>query len=118
MAGHGTLNRLWLRTVRIASVVLAGLAIAALLGSAKHAMPMEREPQMRVLLHEGPKLLLRADKEHWMEVRGLGSGVRRLRRLQLEQSGGSVVAVLDGRRRRLSSTTVLTVQNDDPRGIW
>ncbi|MBL6881080.1 MAG: SpoIID/LytB domain-containing protein [Synechococcus sp. BS30m-G31] len=118
MARDGTLNRLWLRTVRIASVVLAGLATAALLGSAQHAMPMEREPQMRVLLHEGPKLLLRADKEQWMQVRGLGAGVRRLRRLQLEQSGGSVVAVLDGRRRRLSSATVLTVQNDDPRGIW
>ena len=118
MARGGTLNRLRLRMVRIASVVLAGFATAALFGSAQHAMPMEREPQMRVLLHEGPKLLLRADKTQWMQVRGLGGGVRRLRRLQLEQAGGSVVAVLDGNRRRLASGTVLTVQNDDPRGIW
>ena len=118
MARGGTLKRLRLRMVRIASVVLAGFATAALFGSAQHAMPMEREPQMRVLLNEGPKLLLRADKEQWMQVRGLGGGVRRLRRLQLEQAGGSVIAVLDGNRRRLASGTVLTVQNDDPRGIW
>ena len=118
MPRGGTLKRLWLRTVRIASVVLVGVATAALLCSARHAMPMEREPQMRVLLHEGPKLLVRADKAQWMQVRGLGGGVRRLRRLQLEQAGGSVVAVLDGTRRRLASSTVLTVQNDDPRGIW
>ena len=104
--------------VRIASVVLAGFATAAMLGSAQQAMPMEREPQMRVLLHEGPKLLLRADKAQWMQVRGFGGGVRRLQRLQLEEARGSVVAVLDGKRHRLASSTVLTVQNDDPRGIW
>ena len=118
MAGGGTLGGLWLRTVRIASVVLMGLAAASLLGSAPHVMPMEREPQMRVLLHEGPTLLLRSDREQWMQVRGLGVGVRRVRRLQLDQAGGSVVAVLDGERRRLSQGTVLTVHNDDPRGIW
>ena len=118
MARGGTLKCLRFRMVRIASVVLAGFATAALLGSAQLAMPMEREPQMRVLLHEGPKLLLRADKAQWMQVRGMGGGVQRLRRLQLEQTGGSVVAVLDGKRRRLSTSTVLTVQNDDPRGIW
>ena len=118
MARGGTLKSLRLHMVRIASVVLAGLATAALLGSAQQAMPMEREPQMRVLLHEGPKLLLRADKAQWMQVRGFGGGVRRLRRLRLEEARGSVVAVLDGKRHRLASSTVLTVQNDDPRGIW
>ena len=117
MARDGTLKSLRLQMVRIASVVLAGLATAALLGSAQQAMPMEREPQMRVLLHEGPKLLLRADKAQWMQVRGFGGGVRRLQRLQLEEARGSVVAVLDGKRHRLASSTVLTVQNDDPRGI-
>ena len=72
MARGGTLKSLRLHVVRCASVVLAGVATATLLGSAQQAMPMEREPQMRVLLHEGPKLLLRADKTQWMQVRGLG----------------------------------------------
>ncbi|BEV36711.1 SpoIID/LytB domain-containing protein [Synechococcus sp. M16CYN] len=120
MNGHGTLKRFQLFALRFASIVLVGLTTISLIGSAQRVMPMKLDPQMRVLLYEGPNLLLRADQQQWMQVHGLTGGVRRLRRLQLElsQVGSSVMADLDGERRRLFKNTVLTVENNDPRGIW
>ena len=60
----GTLGRLPQSLVRSGSVVaLAGLASLAMFSlAAPVAIPMVREPQMRVLLHEGKQVLLRADR--------------------------------------------------------
>ena len=72
---------------------------------------------MRVLLHEGQHLTLRADGALPMQVRGLPSGVRALQRLELRLGSGGLNVVIDGTRRWLAAGTALQVENDDPRGI-
>ena len=99
-------------------VASAGLASVALCTAAPEAITQVREPQMRVLLHEGDHVVLRADQTQLMTVRGLPGGTREIRRLQLRRQGGGLMAVMDGQTRRLGAGTLLTVQNNDPRGIW
>ena len=82
------------------------------------AQAIDRSPEMRVLLHEGPRLLLRADGDQSMLVRGLADGQRQVRRLELRQQAGGLLAVLDGHDQWVRSSTLLRVMNDDPRGIW
>ena len=82
------------------------------------AVPLGREPEMRVLLHEGPELTLRADTDVPLQVRGLPGGTRLLQRLELNLRGGGLEAELDGKRRRLSAGSLLQVTSPDPRGIW
>ena len=82
------------------------------------AVPLGREPEMRVLLHEGPTLTLRADADVPLQVRGLPGGTRQLRRLGLNLSSSGLEAELDGQRRRLSAGSLLQVTSPDPRGIW
>ena len=82
------------------------------------AVPLGREPEMRVLLHEGARLTLRADADVPMQVRGLPGGTRQLRRLALNLRGGGLEAELDGERSRLSAGSLLQVTSPDPRGIW
>ena len=76
------------------------------------------EPRMRVLLHEGPRLILRADGEQLMRVRGLPGGEGSWRRLEVSLRGGRLHLDCDGVERWLSGAAVLSVMNDDPRGIW
>ena len=99
-------------------VASAGLASVVLCTAAPEAITQVREPQMRVLLHEGDHVVLRADQTQLMTVRGLPGGTRQIRRLQLRRQGGGLMAVMDGQTRRLGAGTLLTVQNNDPRGIW
>ena len=82
------------------------------------AVPRMMEPRMRVLLHEGPRLILRADGEQLMRVRGLPGGKGRWRRLEVSLRGGRLHLDCDGVERWLSGAAVLSVMNDDPRGIW
>ena len=116
----GTLGRPPQSLVRSGSVIaLAGLASLAMFSLAVPvAIPMVREPQMRVLLHEGKQVLLRADRQSTMAIRGLPGGPQQARRLSISPLADGLAVVVDGARRRLSSHTVLTVENDDPRGIW
>ena len=69
-------------------VASAGLASVALCTAAPEAITQVREPQMRVLLHEGDHVVLRADQTQLMTVRGLPGGTREIRRLQLRRQGG------------------------------
>ena len=73
---------------------------------------------MRVLLHEGPRLVLRADGEQLMRVRGLPGGEASWRRLKVSLRGGRLRLDCDGDERWLAGGAVLSVMNDDPRGIW
>ena len=73
---------------------------------------------MRVLLHEGRHLILRADGEQRMRVRGLPGGEGSWRRLEVSLSGGRLRLDCDGDERWLAGGAVLSVMNDDPRGIW
>ena len=85
------------------AAALAGLAAVVMLPGA--AVTASREPQMRVLLKQAPRLTLRADGDEPMRVRGLSGAEQRLQRLELDQ-------------RQLSPGAVVRVDNDDPRGIW
>ena len=69
------------------------------------AVTASREPQMRVLLRQAPRLILRADGGEPMRVRGLSGSEQTLQRLELDQ-------------RQLAPGVVVRVENDDPRGIW
>ena len=82
------------------------------------AVPLGREPQMRVLVQEGQRLALRADGTQLFQVRGLPGGARPLRRLVLTLSGGALLAELDGKPQRLPAGSLLQVHSNDPRGIW
>ncbi|MGB1775743.1 MAG: SpoIID/LytB domain-containing protein [Synechococcus sp.] len=82
------------------------------------AQAADRSPQMRVLLHEGPELVLRADGDQAIQVLGLPGGRRDVRRLELHQQAGGLRATVDGRQLWLSQATLLTATNADPRGIW
>ena len=102
--------------------VIGAAALLGLVGlSLLHppvAVPRMMEPRMRVLLHEGPHLILRADGEQRMRVRGLPGGEGRWRRLEVSLRGGRLHLDCDGVERWLSGGAVLSVMNDDPRGIW
>lgn len=78
----------------------------------------DRSPQMRVLLHEGSQVVLRADGDQPIQLRGLPGGWREVRRLELHQQAGGLRAELDGRQLWLGQSTLLTATNADPRGIW
>ena len=85
------------------AAALTGLAAVVMLPGV--AVTAAREPQMRVLLKQGPRLILRADGDEPMRVRGLSGSEQRLQRLELDQ-------------RQLAPGVVVRVENDDPRGIW
>ena len=101
----------------IGAAALLGLAGLSLLHPPV-AVPRMAEPRMRVLLHEGPRLILRADGEQRMRVRGLPGGEGSWRRLEVSLSGGRLRLDADGDERWLAGGAVLSVMNDDPRGIW
>ncbi|WP_392351421.1 SpoIID/LytB domain-containing protein [Parasynechococcus sp.] len=107
MPAAAPFGSLVLRLVGVA-LVLQPLAVQA----------ADRSPQMRVLLHEGPRLLLRADGDQTIHIRGLPGGDRQVRRLELSRQDGGLQAVVDGRPLWLSSATLLRAANADPRGIW
>ena len=73
---------------------------------------------MKVLLSESSSIALRADGNQRLQVRGLPGGDQSLQRLRLQVRGTRLEAVLDGRAVSLPLGELLTVQNDDPRGIW
>merc|ERR1711991_549305 len=106
------------RPVRSAPVIGAA-ALLGLVGlSLLHppvAVPRMMEPRMRVLLHEGPRLIMRADGEQLMRVRGLPGGEGSWRRLEVSLSGGRLRLDCDGDERWLTGGAVLSVMNDDPR---
>ena len=85
------------------AAAVAGLAAVVMLPGV--AVTASREPQMRVLLKQAPRLMLRADGGEPMRVRGLSGAEQRLQRLELDH-------------RRLAPGAVVRVENDDPRGIW
>ena len=99
------------------SLVPHALGLALVLQSFA-GQAMDRSPEMRVLLHEGPRLLLRADGDQPIRVRGLAGGERRVRRLELRQQAGGLLARLDGQDQWVRGSTLLRVNNNDPRGIW
>ena len=103
--------------MRRASVVV-GLVLVAVIAPPPVALSRGREPQMRVLLLENTQLSLRADGAQPLRVRGLPGGERLSKRLQLSHQGRRLSATVDGRSMALAPSTLLTVQNDDPRGIW
>ena len=71
-----------------------------------------QEPQMRVLVAEGSQLLLRADADEPLRVRGLGRQERRLKRLKVQLRGGQLQLAGGG------VATSLLISSKDPRGIW
>ena len=103
--------------MRRASVVV-GLVLVAVIAPTPAALARGREPQMRVLLLENTQLSLRSDGAQPLQVQGLPGGERRPQRLQLSLQGTRLSANVDGRSMALRASTLLTVQNDDPRGIW
>ena len=103
--------------MRRASVVV-GLVLVAVIAPTPAALARGREPQMRVLLLENTRLSLRSDGAQPLRVQGLPGGERRPQRLQLSLQGTRLSANVDGRSMALRASTLLTVQNDDPRGIW
>ena len=117
LGSGGTLGRLLIFSVRRASVVV-GLVLVALIAPAPVALARGREPQMRVLLLENTQLSLRSDGAQPMWVQGLPGGERRPHRLRLSLQGTRLNASVDGHSMALAPNTLLTVQNDDPRGIW
>lgn len=104
--------------VRSAPVLVLGACVATSLIFPVAAVPLGREPQMRVLLQESPRLSLRADGNRFLQVHGLPGGTQRLRRLSLQLEAGRLMVELDGRRRSLPISSELRVTNQDPRGIW
>ncbi len=103
--------------MRRASVVV-GLVLVTVIAPTPAALARGREPQMRVLLLENTQLSLRSDGAQPLRVQGLPGGERRPQRLQLSLQGTRLSANVDGRSMALRASTLLTVQNDDPRGIW
>ena len=103
--------------MRRASVVV-GLVLVAVIAPTPAALARGREPQMRVLLLENTQLSLRSDGAQPLRVQGLPGGERRPQQLQLSLQGTRLSANVDGRSMALRASTLLTVQNDDPRGIW
>ncbi len=103
--------------MRRASVVV-GLVLVGVIAPTPAALARGREPQMRVLLLENTQLSLRSDGAQPLRVQGLPGGERRPQRLQLSLQGSRLSANVDGRSMALRASTLLTVQNDDPRGIW
>ena len=71
-----------------------------------------QEPQMRVLVAEGSQLLLRADADEPLRVRGLGRQERRLKRLKVQLRGDRLHLAGGG------VATSLRISSNDPRGIW
>ena len=71
-----------------------------------------QEPQMRVLVAEGSQLLLRADADEPLRVRGLGRQERQLKRLKVQLRGGRLHLAGGG------VATSLRISSNDPRGIW
>ena len=103
--------------MRRASVVV-GLVLVAVIAPTPAALARGREPQMRVLLLENTQLSLRSDGAQPLQVQGLPGGERRPQRLQLSLRGTRMSASVDGRSMLLAPSTLVTVQNDDPRGVW
>ena len=113
----GTLGLLLISCVRRASVAV-GLVLVAVIAPSPAALALGREPQMRVLLLENNRVSLRSDGAQPLRVQGFPGGERRPQRLQLSLQGARLIATVDGRSMRLAPSTLVTVQNNDPRGIW
>ena len=113
----GTLGRPSISSVRRAFVAV-GLVLVAVIAPSPMALARGREPQMRVLLLENNQVSLRSDGAQSLRVQGLPGGERLLQRLQLSLRGTRMSASVDGRSMLLAPSTLVTVQNDDPRGIW
>ena len=113
----GTLGRPWISSVRRAFVAV-GLVLVAVIAPPPAVLSRGREPQMRVLLLENNQISLRSDGAQPMRVQGLPGGDRRPQRLQLSLQGRRLSATVDGLSMAMAPSTLLTVQNDDPRGIW
>ncbi len=103
--------------MRRASVAV-GLVLVAVIAPAPVAFGRGREPQMRVLVLENTQVSLRSDGAQPLRVQGLPGGERRPKRLQLSLQGRRLSATVDGRSMALAPSTLVTVQNNDPRGIW
>lgn len=97
--------------VAFAAAFALPLAVVALAGEPRAAMTAQ-EPQMRVLVAEGSELLLRADRDQPLRVRGLGRDQRRPKRLHVRIQGGGLQVEGGGRASSLHISTT------DPRGIW
>ena len=113
----GTLGRLLISRVRRTTLAV-GLVLVAVIAPSPAALARGREPQMRVLLLENNQLSLRSDGAKPLQVQGLPGGERQLQRLPLSLQGARLSATVDGRALTLASSTLVTVQNDDPRGVW
>ena len=87
------------------------MALVVLTAEPRAAISVQ-EPEMRVLVAEGSQLLLRADADLPLRVRGLGRQERRLKRLKVQLHGGRLHLAGGG------LATSLRISSKDPRGIW
>ena len=104
--------------VRFAPVLVLGACAAFSLIFPAAAVPLGREPQMRVLVQESSRLSLRSDGDRLLQVSGLPGGRRQLRRMTVQLQAGRLNVDLDGRRHSLPIISELRITNQDPRGIW
>ena len=104
---RGTLSPLALTGV----LLPLSMALVVLAAEPRAAITLQ-EPQMRVLVAEDTQLLLRADADEPLRVRGLGHQERRLKRLKVQLRGGRLHLAGGG------VATSLRISSDDPRGIW
>ena len=89
------------------------MSVLALVSEPRAAITAE-EPQMRVLVAEGPELMLRADGDQPLRVHGLGRRESRLQRLRVRLRG-DLLALTDAGGEGHRS---LRISSSDPRGIW
>ena len=104
-----------------------GLPAALLAGLAgPPAVIAAREPEMRVLLQRADQVTLRADADRPLRVRGGGLERLALQRLEVRLVDGRLLLDFQPQgdpseplqRRELSASTRLSLETDDPRGIW
>ena len=89
------------------------MVVLALISEPRAAVTAE-EPQMRVLVAEGPELMIRSDGDQPLRVHGLGRRDRSFQRLRVRVRGDRL-ALTDGGGEGHRS---LRISSSDPRGIW
>lgn len=113
--------------VRPLPFVAFGLPVALLAEMAGPPVVIAaREPEMRVLLQQADQVTLRADAARPLRVRGGGLERLALQRLEVRLVDGRLLLDFQPQgdrseplqRRELPASTWLTLQTDDPRGIW
>ena len=113
--------------VRPLPLLALGLPAALLAGLAgPPAVIAAREPEMRVLLQRADQVMLRADAARPLRVRGGGLDRLALQRLEVRLVDGRLLLDFQPQgapseplqRRELSAGTRLSLETDDPRGIW